>query len=138
MRARIRGWGKWVAAAGLASLTAVSGPMTAAQMTQTDQVMRQKLTQSERLLAALVTANWAALDRHGRALQDLTTKPGWDVMRLPEFHNYATAFQRSAGSVVEAAGRRDQREALAAYNGLVASCVECHRYVARSRIARAR
>jgi hypothetical protein len=112
--------------------------MTAAQMTQTDQVMRQKLTQSERLLAALVTANWAALDRHGRALQDLTTKPGWDVMRLPEFHNYATAFQRSAGSVVEAAGRRDQREALAAYNGLVASCVECHRYVARSRIARAR
>jgi hypothetical protein len=36
--------------------------------------------------------------------------------------------------VIDAAGRRDQREALAAYNWLVASCVECHLYVSRARI----
>ena len=138
MRVRILGWGKWVAAAALVSLAVVWGPMTAAQTSQTAQVMHQKLTQSERLLAALVTANWAALDREGRALQDLTSKPGWDQLRLPEYYKYTTAFQRSVESVVEAARRRDEREALAAYNGLVASCVECHRYVARARIARAR
>lgn len=138
MRVWMLGRGKWVAAAALVSLAVVWGPMAAAQTSQTDQVMRQKLTQSERLLAALVTADWAALDRYGRALQDLTSKPGWDQMRLPEYYKHTTAFQRSVESVVEAAGRRDQREALTAYNGLVASCVECHRYVARSRIVRAR
>jgi len=136
VRAWMFGWGKWVAAAALVSLAVVLGPMAGAQTSQTDQVMREKLTQSERLLAALVTSNWAALDRHGRALRDLTSKPGWDQMRLPEYYKHTTAFQRSVESVVDAAGRRDQREALTAYNGLVASCVECHRYVARVRIVR--
>ena len=138
MRVWILGWGMRVAAAALVSLAVVWGPMLAAQASQTDQVMRQKLTQSERLLAALVTSDWAALDRHGRALKDLTSKPGWDQMRLPEYYKHTMAFQSSVESVVEAAGRRDQREALTAYNGLVASCVECHRYVARARIVRAR
>ena len=137
MRVSILGWGRWVAAAALVSLAVLRGPMPAAQTSQTAQVMREKLTQSERLLAALVTTNWVALDRYGRALQDLTSKPGWDQMRLPEYFKYSTAFQRSVESVVEAAGRRDQREALTAYNGLIASCVECHRYVARARLARA-
>ena len=107
MRVWILGWGKWVAAAVLISLAVVCGPMTAAQTSQTEQVMRQKLTQSERLLAALVTANWAALDRDGRALQDLTSKArvGPDAAAGVST-NTRTAFQRSVESVVEAAGRR--------------------------------
>jgi hypothetical protein len=104
--------------------------------TQSKQVMQRKLEASERLLAALVTSNWRALDRDGRALKALTAEPGWDQLRLPEFQKHTAAFSRSIDAVIEAAGRRDQREALAAYNGLVASCVECHRYVSRARIAR--
>lgn len=118
--------------------TSASPPVSAAQTTQTKQVMRQKLVQSERLLAALVTSNWVALDRHSRALEALTNQPGWDVMRLPEYRKHTTAFQRSIQALTSAAEERDQRTALAAYNELVASCVECHRYVARARIAQAR
>jgi cytochrome c556 len=58
------------------------------------------------------------------------------VLRLPEYAKHTAAFQRSVRAVIAAAGERDQRTALAAYNGLVASCVECHSYVARARIAR--
>jgi len=119
----------------VAVLAAAAPSATAAQATQTQQVMREKLAQSERLLAALVTSNWAALDRHGRALEAVTNKPGWDVMRLPEFNKYTVAFRRATQTLIAAAGKHDQRETLAAYNGLVASCVECHGYVARARIA---
>jgi len=111
---------------------------TAAQTPQTQQVMRQKLVHAERLLAALVTSDWVALDRQSRALQAVTKQPGWDVFRLPEFSKYTAAFQRATQALAAAAGERDQRTALAAYNGLVTSCVECHRYVARARLASAR
>ena len=111
-------------------------PAKAAGQTQlTQSVMRQKLAASQQLLAALVTSNWAALDRHSRTLQALTNQPGWDVMRLPEYRTHTIAFQRAVQALTDAAGQRDQTTALAAYNGLVSSCVECHRYVARARIA---
>ena len=135
MRTRI------VAALGVLSLAAlltqiVAAPSFAAgQSTQTEQVMHQKLEHSGRLLAALVTGDWARLERHGQALQEVTTQPGWDVLRLPEFSKYTNAFQHATEALVTAADERDQRRALAAYNGLVASCVECHRFVARARIA---
>ena len=69
-------------------------------------------------------------------LEALTTRLGWQVLRLPEFNKYTNAFQRSRAALVDAARARDGEAALPPYNGLVSSCVECHRYVARSRIAR--
>ena len=112
--------------------------VAAAQTQQTKRVMRQKLAESQQLLGALVTSDWRALASHSQALQTLTMQPGWDVLRLPEFHNYTTAFQKAIQAVADAAGTRDQRNALTAYNALVSSCVECHRYVARARIASAK
>ena len=110
--------------------------MNHAQDRQTRQVMRQKLEHSQALLAALVTSNWGSLDRNSRALELLTMEPGWQVLRLPEFNKYTNRFQRSTAGLVDAARARNGDAALPAYNALVASCVECHRYVARSRIAR--
>jgi hypothetical protein len=107
------------------------------QTAQTKQVMQQKLAESQQLLAALVTSNWAALNQRSQSLQSLTKAPGWQVLQTPEFRDYTAAFQRATQAVAMAAAQRDQRTALTAYNQLVASCVECHRYVARSRIASA-
>ena len=119
-----------------AALLALAQPhAAAAQTTATGRVMRQKLVESQQLLAALVTSNWAALSNHSDALEKLTSQPGWDVMRLPEYHNYTTAFQKAIADLSNASGMRDQRIALTAYNSVVSSCVECHRYVARARIA---
>jgi len=108
------------------------------QTLQTKRVMQQKLTESQQLLADVVTSNWAALDRHTRALDALTRQPGWEVMRLPEFAKQTMAFQQALATLLGAAGQRDQRTAVSAYNGLVSSCVECHSYIARSRIAAVR
>lgn len=120
--------------AALMVMTCLTAP-AGAQTALTRQVMREKLTRSSQLLAALVTSNWLALERESAALDAVTQKPGWDVLRAPEYVKQTGNFHLSVDALEEAARLRDQRQALAAYNGLVASCVECHRYVARSRVA---
>jgi hypothetical protein len=133
----VTGSGPQLASLALVALLGWWVPPAAAQTLQTKQVMRQKLTHSQQLLAALVTSNWASLSSHGRDLEALTNQPGWDLLRQPEFNKQTTAFQRAIRALAEASKQRDQRTALTAYNGLVASCVECHDYVARSRVATA-
>jgi hypothetical protein len=124
------------AAALLACIALITAADTSAQTRQTKQVMRQKLLHSEALLAALVTSNWNSLDRNSKALDALTMQPGWQVLRLPEYNKYTNAFQRATDALVTAAGGRDTEGAVSAYNSLVGSCVGCHRYVSRARIAR--
>ena len=123
------------AATAIGFALALHAAIATAQTTQTSRVMREKLTESQQLLTAVVTSNWTELDRHTRAIEALTNQPGWDVMHMPEYHDQTVAFQRALAQLRTAAQQRDQRTALAAYNGLVTSCVECHRYVARARIA---
>jgi cytochrome c' len=105
------------------------------QTVQTKQVMQQKLAQSQQLLAAVVTSNWAALTQRTQALESLTRQPGWQFLQTTEYRNYTAAFEKAMQALAAAAQQRDQRTAATAYNQLVNSCVECHRYVARSRIA---
>jgi hypothetical protein len=106
-----------------------------AQTVQTRQVMRDKLELSEVLLGALVTSNWGALGKSAQALVAVTNRPGWQVLEAPEYVRQTRAFLNATQSLIDASGQRDQRVALTAYTGLVASCVECHRYVARLRVA---
>ena len=135
MRGRISGWMRRVAVVMLMGVWSFS-LLAQGVPTQGKQVMRRKLEASEQLLAALVTSNWVALDRQGRALKAQTADPGWDQLRLPEYQRHTATFVHSVDAVIEAAGRRDQLAALMAYNGLVASCVECHAYVSRARIVK--
>jgi len=106
-----------------------------AQTAQTRQVMREKLELSEILLGGLVTSNWASLHKTTQSLIGVINRPGWQVLQSPEYIRQTTAFLNATQALLAAAEARDQRTALAAYNGLVASCVECHRYVARLRVA---
>ena len=105
------------------------------QTVQTKQVMQQKLAQSQQLLGALVTSNWAALTQRTQAVEALTRQPGWQFLRTPEYRDYTAAFEKATQALGAAAQQRDQRTAATAYTQLVNSCVECHRYVARARIA---
>jgi cytochrome c556 len=105
------------------------------QTAQTKQVMQQKLAQSQQLLAAVVTSNWTTLTQRTQALESLTRQPGWQFLQTTEYRSYTTAFEKATQALAAAAQQRDQRAAATAYNQLVSSCVECHRYVARARIA---
>jgi len=129
---------RWTIVVMAMAWTSLIAPSVTAQTVETKRVMQQKLAQSQQLLGALVTSNWMALSQRTSALQTLTSQPGWQVLTTPEFRDQTAAFQRATQALATASTQRDQRTALTAYNQLVTSCVECHRYVARSRIAELR
>jgi hypothetical protein len=137
-RSHRNAFGRSIAIVTIAFMTSLVVRTTDAQTAQTKQVMQRKLTEAQQLLAALVTSNWMTLGQRAAALQALTNQPGWQVFNTPEFRNQTAAFQRGTQALATAATQRDQRTALTAYNEVVTSCVECHRYVARARIASAK
>jgi hypothetical protein len=108
---------------------------TASQTVQLRLVMQQKLAESEKLLGALVTSQWAELARASRALEELTNAPAWQALKTPEYVRQSAAFVQTARDLSEAADRRDQEAAPVAYLSLTLSCVKCHQYVARMRMA---
>ena len=124
---------------GLAILLVLGSATTevASQTVPLKQLMRQKLVQSEKLLEAVVTSNWAELARRSRTLEELTNEPAWMALKTPEYVRQSSAFMEAAHDLMDAADRRDQEATPVAYLSLTLSCVRCHQYVARARIAQA-
>jgi len=110
--------------------------VSATQALSLRRVMREKLDHSQHMLEAVVTSDWAALERHTRALQQLTNDPGWVALKTPEYSRHTATFVNAAQDLVEAAEQHDLDAAPLAYVSLTLTCVQCHSYVARARIAR--
>jgi len=110
----------------------------AAQTVALDRLMRVKLEHSQQLLGALVTSNWAELQRHSEELRRVAQDPAWTVLTTPEYVGQTTAFLRASEDLIDAASRRDSEAASLAYVSMTMSCVQCHRYVARRRLAQLR
>ena len=124
---------KSVIMAALTVLTLVSPIQT--QTVALNRVMRQKLVDAQAVLAAVVTSNWRELERSSRALAKATDDPAWLVLRTPEYTKQSEAFIYAVNELVDAATRRDAEAAPLAYAALTMRCVQCHRYVARARLA---
>jgi hypothetical protein len=101
-----------------------------------NRIMREKLDHSQKILEAVVTSNWVELETHSRELERLTDDPRWMVLNAPEYARHSIAFKQAARTLHEAAARRELEAAPLAYVSLTMSCVQCHRYLARERIAR--
>ena len=101
------------------------------------QVMQTKLQHAQRILGDVVTSDWAGLEADAAALQRTTHDPAWQVLTTPEYIRHTMVFARAAEDLREAAVRHDLEAAPLAYVSLTLSCVQCHRYVARMRIAAA-
>jgi hypothetical protein len=119
----------------IALVASLSGTSASAQSVDLKRVMQQKLEHSQLILAAVVTSNWSEMERHSRALLDLTNDQAWTVLKTPEYAKQSQAFVRAAEDLVDAARRRDGDAAPLAYVSMTLTCVQCHRYVARARVA---
>ena len=106
-----------------------------AQTVALNRVMRQKLVDAQSVLAAVVTDNWRELDRGSRALIKATQDPAWIVLQSPEYAKQSQAFVFALDDLVDVAARRDAEAAPLAYAALTMRCVQCHRFVARARLA---
>jgi hypothetical protein len=103
---------------------------------QVNAVMHAKLLHAQKILEAVVTSEWVALETHTRELEQLTNDPRWTVFRYPEYAPHSAAFVRAVQDLHTAAAQRDLDKTPKAYVTMTLECVECHRYMARARIAR--
>lgn len=125
---------------GLAILLMViaGGSSSSAQTLRLNKVMGAKLDHAQRILEAVVTSNWQQLDRESRELARAAQDPAWTVLKMPEYVRHSEAFLRATDDLIEAATLRDLEAASLGFISLSTSCVSCHRYIARARIASGR
>ncbi|MEP7310486.1 MAG: hypothetical protein ABJA98_33700 [Acidobacteriota bacterium] len=126
-----RRWSVVIALAAMLGLAA-----SAAQGPEVRNVMREKLGHTQKILEAVVTSDWVGLERESRELERLTTDPRWTVLRYPEYGRHSAAFLRVVQDLRRAAAQRDLEKTPAAYVAVTLQCVDCHRYLARARIAK--
>jgi hypothetical protein len=107
---------------------AVQGPAV-------DRLMQKKLVVTQKILEAVVTSRWSDLEARTRDLEDLTNDPAWRVLTAPEYATHSNRFRLSVRALHDAAAKRDLETTPQAYVNVTLSCIECHRYLARSRIA---
>jgi hypothetical protein len=122
---------------GLLLTAIVSTSAASGQAPRLSRVMREKLEHSKAILGAVVTSDWATLDRESRALARAAQDPAWTAqLTAPEYLRQSDAFQRALQDLIEASARRDLSAASKAEVSLTTSCVGCHQHVAGKRIAR--
>ena len=114
------------------------GPAPTAQTPRIKQVMRAKLDHSQSILEAVVTSNWQMLDREARGMAMVIRDPAWSALAMPEYVRHSEAFLRATDDLIEAAKSRDFERSSLGFISLTTSCVACHRYLARARLATAR
>jgi hypothetical protein len=99
-------------------------------------IMREKLALAQKILEAVVTSDWVALETQSREMERLTRDPRWLVLKQPEYARHSTAFVRAIEDLHLAAAQRDLERAPQAYVAVTLQCVACHRYLSRERLAR--
>jgi hypothetical protein len=114
----------------------VLGMMTSpSQAPEVKTIMREKLVHTQKILEAVVTSDWVGLEAQSRALEQLTNDPRWMVLKYPEYARHSASFVRAVQALHTAAAQRDLEKTPNEYVAVTLQCVECHRYLARARIA---
>jgi hypothetical protein len=98
-------------------------------------IMREKLGHAQKILEAVVTNDWIALETHSREIERLTRDPRWIVLKHPDYARQSAAFVRAIQDLHLAAAQRDLERTPQAYVAVTLQCVACHRYLARERLA---
>ena len=120
-------------AIGLSAMLTISAD--GGQTPQLNRVMRDKLVAAQKTFEAVVTSDWVSLESRSRELEQLTNDPRWMVLKYPEYARHSTAFVQAIRDLHQAAAQRDLEKTPQAYVAVALKCVECHRYLARNRIA---
>lgn len=130
--------GPWrmVALTGALVGSLISTAASRAQGPEVGDIMREKLVHAQKILAAVVTSDWIGLETESRQLEQLTNDPRWTALKYPEFARHGNAFVQSVRTLHTAAAQRDLDRTPKAYVAMTLQCVDCHRYLARARIAR--
>ena len=119
---------------GAFAIAALSIGASADQASANTKWMRAKLGHSQAILGAVVTSNWAVLDKESRALALVVRDPAWVfALTEPEYLRQSDAFSRALQDLIQASAKRNLESAADAQIALTATCVRCHVHMTRQR-----
>jgi len=98
-----------------------------AQISET--LMRQKLDRAQRLLEALVIADFPRMVSNAEDLQRISLEARWTMPHSPEYGDYGDEFRASLGRLVRAAEGVSIDGAALNYMQVILTCVQCHKVV---------
>lgn len=101
------------------------------------EIMRNKLSSTQLLLKAVVTSDFALMERGARALSRISEMEivSWQNPPKPQYTEQAMLFLSSVEDLRAAAAQHNNVAAGEAYTTLISTCVHCHAYVRDARRA---
>lgn len=100
------------------------------------QLMRDKLTASQRLLEGIALADYNAIGRNADELIRISRTAEWLAYKTNHYEMHSNDFRRAAEQISTKAKAKNIDGVMLAYHDLVNSCVRCHKYVREIRDAR--
>lgn len=118
-------------------LLVASGVGPASGDTRMREIMRTKLSNTQVLLKAIVTADYKEIDRASTALNRISEAEivSWQNPPKREYTDQAMLFMMSIDDLRVASQKHDIEGVGAAYSALITTCVHCHTYVRDARVA---
>jgi len=104
--------------------------------TPAKEFMREKLQHSQKVLEGIAVEDYRLILVHSQKLSAMSQNAGWNMFQNPEYLELSAAFRRYADTLTQAAKEENLDRATVAYLGMTMSCVECHKFVRRRRMAR--
>jgi hypothetical protein len=101
-----------------------------------EQLMRKKLTHSQKVLEGIVLNDYDKIADNAQELILVSKAAEWRVLKTPQYEMHSNEFRRSAENVVQAAKNKNLDGATLAYMEMTMVCVRCHKHVREVRQAR--
>lgn len=102
----------------------------------TSDIMKAKLTASQKILEGIAKEDFNLIARSANRLVTYSQAAGWMTQQSPDYRQHTVDFRRQATTLAKEAHRKNLDGATVAYFQLTISCVNCHKYIRGSEPAK--
>ena len=100
-----------------------------------DQFMRQKLTDSEKVLEGLVTEDFEQIQKAAAEMHALSQAEQWQVFNTPTYDMFSREFEKGCDQLENAAKKKNIDAASLAWIRVTMTCLSCHKHVKNAKVA---
>jgi hypothetical protein len=94
-----------------------------------EELMKKKLSHSQRILEGLALNDFDAIAKNADELIAVSKEVEWKVLKTPQYELYSNDFRRTADTLAKYARDKNIDGAALTYVELTLTCVKCHKHV---------
>lgn len=98
--------------------------------------MRQKLKDAQEVLEGLALEDFELIKKGADRMRHMSKATEWHVIAGPEYVQHSAEFRRCCEELFRQADKKNIDAAAMSYLHLTTTCIDCHKFVRSTRIAR--